>query len=156
MDLVKEFKIAVKNPVNFKNLFIIFFNFFLILILGLSMLAIIKYFVGSPSVRTACTTPRSMAVNDSANANKDIVYNINFSGNDKCFIESWFTWADTNKDLSLWVYEPSGNVSVIDSTKDQPNLTFITKSPPAQGSWRLIIKTKSTTPIPFSGEVAIH
>ncbi len=156
MDLVKEFKKAVKNPVNFKNLFIIFFNCFLVLIVGLSMLVIIKYFIKGPTPRTACSTPNSMSVSDSAVASKDVVYNITFSGNSKCFIESWFTWADSNKDLSFWVYEPSGNVSVIDSTKGQSNLTYITKSPPAQGSWRLIIKTKSTTPIPFSGEIAIR
>mgnify|MGYP001614699429 CR=1 FL=1 len=156
MDLIKELKIAITTPLNFKNLLIIFFHIFLVLIVGLSMLVLVKFFFLGSSARTACTTPKTTSVKSSVTSVKNVVYKINFSGNEKCFMQSWFTWANDNKDLSLWVYDPSGNVSIIDSTKTQPNLNYFSNSPLIKGDWRLIVKTTSKTKVYYSGEIAIR
>lgn len=156
MDLIKELKLAVKNPFNFKNLYIIFFHLFLILIVGLSMLIVIKIVFLNKDTLTACSTPKSNNFTETVINSKNIVYQIKFSGNEKCFLHSWFTWENEAQNLSLWVYDPNGNVTVVEKTASLPNLYYFSNSPLTKGTWRLILKTDSAKALPFSGSLEIR
>ncbi len=156
MDLAKEFKIAVKNPINIKNFFVIFFSFFLVLIIGLTMLAVGKSLFFNTSVKTACNSSNVMQVSSSVVTKNDVIYNINFNGNSQCFLNTWFTWKNPAQKVTLWVYDPNGNVNLVEPAKGQTNVNFLANSSLIKGKWRIILKTDSTTKIPYSGEIGIR
>lgn len=156
MDLVKEFKTAVKNPLNFKNLFVIFFTIFLILIVGLSMIAIFKKISVFSDKTTACDIPKSITTKGSALVNKNAIYELNFKGNNNCFLQVWFTWKKTTQKVDLWVYDPNGNVNIVEPTKSQANLNLTLNAPLTKGNWRFILKSKSSVPVGYNGEIAVR
>lgn len=156
MDLVKEFKTAVHNPLNFRNLNVIFVTLFLVLIIGLSLASFLSIFEPAVGSKTACDTPMVKSINNSVVKNSDAVYNFSFNGNQQCFLNVWFTWKSTSQKITLWVYDPKGNVNIIEPTNTQTNVNFLANSPVTTGNWRVIVKTESTLSLPFSGQIAFR
>jgi len=156
MDLAKEFKSAVKNPLNFKNLFVIFVTVFLILIVGLSLLTLVKKITALSNKTTACNFPKTISVPGSVVLNKDSVYKLNFEGNNNCLLHVWFTWKELDQKIDLWVYDPKGNVQIVEPTKTQSNLSFTLNTPIDKGNWRFILKSKNKKPISYNGGIAIR
>lgn len=156
MDLVKEFKTAVHNPLNFRNLNVIFVTLFLVLIIGLSLASFLSIFETAVGSKTACDTPMVKSINNSVVKNSDAVYNFSFNGNQQCFLNAWFTWKSTSQKITLWVYDPKGNVNTIEPTNTQTNVNFLANSPVTTGNWRVIVKTESTLSLPFSGQIAFR
>lgn len=156
MDLVKEFKSALNNPLHFKSLSIIFVTFFLVIIVGLSMICLLGNFNTVLSPQSACDNSGTKKVSSSVSKNSGAVYNFTFDGNQQCYLNAWLTWQDTKEQLTLWVYDPKGSVSIIEPSNGQTNVNFLANSPLARGDWRVIVKTDSSTSVIFNGEIAFR
>lgn len=156
MDLVKEFKSAIKKPLKFQSLSIIFVTFFLILIVGLCMTSLLRHYDSVINPRTACDKTGVKKVKNSVNKNNDAIYQFSFNGNKQCFMNAWFTWNKPTEQIILWVYDPKGSVSIIEPSYNQTNVTFLANSPLENGNWRIIVKTTSSSSIVFSGEIAFR
>lgn len=155
MDLLKLFKESLRNPFSFKSLTIIFVNLFFVAIIALSMLYILGLFGIDFSPAQACNSNLVKKLTDSVGKNNDVVYNFNFRGNSYCFLNTYVTWKNPNDAVTFWIYDPKGNVNVVDPNPKQAYNFVYVPSPVATGNWKFVLKTESSR-VNFNGEISFH
>lgn len=156
MDLIKLFKHSLKNPLSFVNLMVIFVTLFLITILALTLFTLISFFGSKLAPKTACNDTSTEKFSGTVDNKSEAIYPLNFKGNDKCFLDAFATWQNSNNAITFWLYDPSGKVITQEpESKQTHNFIYVT-SPLPNGSWRLVLKTTSPDKINYQGELSIH
>ncbi|HSX57815.1 MAG TPA: hypothetical protein VLE47_00900 [Candidatus Saccharimonadales bacterium] len=151
MDLIALFKKSVRDPLHFNSFFIIFVTLFIFLIIGISIVALSSNLLSS---QTGCNATKTKQLSGIASKTSDTVYLLKFDGNSQCFLSGSVTWANKNSSIKIWLYDPSGKVSIISPNPNQTYSLIYAASPVSQGTWKMVLKADSKE-VPFSGEVSI-
>ncbi len=155
MDLLFLSKKAIHNPLHFKNFFVLFITTFIILTVGLSLIAIFGKFFNPFDSSTACDFTQSKKVSGQAQTADDVVYQLNYTGNSQCFLSAFLTWKKPEEAISLWVYDPTGKVEVVKPDGKQTHTQFYQASPLSVGDWKFVIRAVKGEEIDYSGNFSI-
>lgn len=155
MDLIKLSRKAIRNPLYYRNFFVLFVTIFIALIIGLSLLSGFSFFSKNSPGPNQCDSSRAEKFSGNVSATKNAVYQLDFEGNKNCFLSAFFTWKKTKTPASIWIYTPEGKIEVIESTPEQTSALFLKNSPLSQGRWRFVVKAREETDVSYSGSISV-
>lgn len=157
MDLYKLLKEALKNPLSFRSASIIFVNLFFLLISAVILFSVVSYYFAlNVSARSGCSDTQVKKINSSIKSGQDKIYKLNYQGNNKCFLNAWVTWSKSSENITFWLYDPKGNVSIIDPSVSQTHNYLYSAPPLLKGEWKIVLKTTSNSTINYRGEIGFR
>lgn len=153
MDLIQLSKKAVRQPLNHKNFYILFVTAFFFLIIGLSLLAFFGAMSDPEAEINTCNSKQSQSLSGRITPEKDVVYQMDYQGNDLCILSAVFTWKNPDSVKAIWVYNPQGEIEVIEP-HDENSASFTQVSPLESGKWRFVMKANGSN-ASFSGNLSL-
>ena len=101
--MLKEIRIAVNNPLDFKNIFVLFVVTYLLIFTPYLMITIL-------SGTNNCSSSK-MHFSENITSESGKIFEFSFNGGDSCRILISSNWEESKK-LSFWVYKPDTSVEV--------------------------------------------
>ncbi len=141
MGLLQELNSSVKNPLKFRSFYVLFVAAFALLLLVLTTLGLMSQRNFLTEARNNCAVPAERTFTGNANQTKDGEHVFIFSGIN-CSLSAWVNGSGS-VDLALWIYEPGGNVWVVDENKDKSYEFLYVPQPVKEGTYRLAIRLNS-------------
>ena len=156
MDLLTLSKKAIQNPLHYHNFFVLFVTTFIILVLGLSIVSLTSKLLTQVSSVTACDSAQNKKIAGRALSSDDVIYQLNYKGNSQCFLAAFLTWKEPREAITLWVYDPSGKIEVVEPSEKQTHTQFYKASPLSSGEWKFVIKAANGTQVDYSGNLSVQ
>lgn len=156
MDLIALSKKAIKKPLQPKNFFVLFVMFFIVLIIGLTIILITERIFTKPKLLTGCKAESSKKISGRISSTQDAVYQFNLEENPNCRLFLSLSWDHKDKSTSVWVYKPDGTIDIIEPLLDQATANFVKNGPLEKGKWRLVLKTKDNSALGYSGQISLR
>ena len=154
MNLLREVKSATKKPFSVKSFYIFFVAIFLVLIAPLTVLGIVHQGNMIRNANSNCAVPAEKSFSGNAGISRDGIHEFEFSG-ENCKFTAWVRW-DGDGDLSLWVYEPTGNVHVIDGQKNKKFELFKVTDKSKAGKYRIAVKLVTGNSLNYTATVSFR
>lgn len=99
---------------------------------------------------------QSKKVSGKLSQNKQAVYQLEYQGGTECILTAIFDWKNPEDVTSIWVYNPEGDIEVIEPGKNQTSATFAKNSPLSQGRYRFVLKSEKSSELKYSGNISIR
>ncbi len=141
MALLKEIKSSLKNPLSMRSAFVLFVSGFTLLLVPLTVLGVLSQRTFFTNAKSNCAVPAEQTFKGTTNQNTDGEHNFTFSG-EGCTLTAWVNGSD-NSDLALWIYEPDGNIRVVDDNKDKSYEFIFVDETVKSGDYRLAVRVLS-------------
>lgn len=154
MDLVQEVKKSIKNPLKIESFYVLFVTAFVLLLLPLTILGVLAQRTFFVSARNSCAVPAEQSFSGTVDKTGDSEHNFTFKGQN-CNLAAWVNGSG-NADLSLWVYEPSGKIHVIDENKNKSYEFLYVSEPVTEGNYRLAVRLISGNSSNYSATVSFR
>ena len=141
MDLLKEIKSSIKNPAALKSFYVLFVTAFVLLLVPLTVLALASQVNYLAQARNNCAVPIEKTFTGAISEGRDGEHVFVFDGSD-CSLTARANSLD-DKDISLWLYLPDGNIKVADKNINKSYEFLYAQEPVQKGSYRLAVRLKS-------------
>ena len=141
MELLKEIKSSIKNPLTMRSGFVLFVSGFILLLIPLTIIGLLSQRTLFTNAKSNCAVPAEKTFKGSARQTTDGEHNFTFSG-EGCTLTVWVN-GSSNSDLSLWIYEPDGNIRVVDDNKDKSYEFVFINETMKSGDYRLAVRVLS-------------
>ncbi len=156
MDLLKLSKKAIQHPLYYTNFFVLFVTTFILLIVGLS----VAYTLGLATMESrenpdSCNFKQSKKFNGDVSSTNNAIFQLDYKGNASCVLSAFFSWKNSENIDSVWIYNPEGEIEVIEPTNGQSFVDFSKNSPLTTGRYRFVIKADTTSALRYSGNISI-
>jgi hypothetical protein len=157
MDLLTLSRAAIKHPLRPNNFFVLFVTTFIVLIIGFSVLYALSLLTQRrSSSQSLCDSSESEKVSGDVSSTSNEIYQLEFKGNERCFLSAAFTWKDPNDAAEVWVYNPEGKIEVVEASVNQTSTQFLKGSPIKAGLWRFVVKGKNSAAFKYSGRISVN
>ena len=157
MDLLKLSKKAIQNPLHYTNFFVLFVTSFILLIVGLSVIATLGLLTREQKVDPAsCNFKQSKKFNGDGASTNNATFQLDYKGNATCILSALFSWKDSVNIDSVWIYNPEGKIEVIEPTDGYNSVEFSKNPPLTTGRYRFVIKANTTSALKYSGNISIQ
>ncbi|MEX0617128.1 MAG: hypothetical protein WD231_05000 [Candidatus Woykebacteria bacterium] len=154
MDLFEKVQTALKEPFSIPSFYTLFVTLFILLMLPLTVLGIYAQRGFLAQAKENCASPAERTFTGSLNPNKDSEHTFVFDGGN-CRLTAWVN-GEGDADVSLWIYEPDGNIRVVDEHKDKSYEFVSVASPAKKGQYRIAVRQKAATVSSYSVTVSFR
>lgn len=141
MELFKEIKSSIKNPLSLRSSFVLFTSGFILLLIPLTVIGLLSQRSFFTNAKSNCAVPAEKTFKGTTSQTSDGEHNFTFSG-ENCTLTVWVDGSD-NSDISLWIYEPDGNIRVVDDNKDKSYEFIFVDEAMKSGDYRLAVRILS-------------
>lgn len=141
MELLKEIKLSVKNPLSMRSGFVLFVSGFILLLIPLTVIGLLSQRTFFTNAKNNCAIPAERTFKGSTSQKTYGEHNFTFNG-EGCTLTAWVDGSG-NSDLSLWIYEPDGNIRVVDNNKDKSYEFIFVDETMKSGDYRLAVRILS-------------
>ena len=132
--MLKQVERAVKKYFNFRT-------FYLLFLLEAAMILGSLLFVETAARLSSSCKTSEINISGKLAANDLKAYEFNYDGEDNCYLLVLPEW-DTRDGISLWLYEPNGDVEVLDVLAT-PDKKAIELSETPKGKYRISIHNRN-------------
>lgn len=152
--LLSEVKSSAKDPFTIKSFYVLFVTAFALLLIPLSVLAIVSQRSLYSEAKNSCAVPAERTFTGSTDKTRDGEHVFVFDGAG-CQLTAWVNWTG-KEDLSLWIYEPDGNIHVMDKYSDKNYELLRVSEPVKAGKFRVAVRLVSGDRSNYSATVSFR
>lgn len=139
--LLEEVESSVKNPLKFRSFYVLFVTVFVLLLIPLTIIGLLLQRNFFTHASNSCAVSVQRTFTGTVDRTKDGAHVFVFSGVN-CSLTAWVNGSG-NVDLTLWVYEPDGNVLVVNDNRDKSYEFLYVSGPVKEGTYRLAVRLNS-------------
>ena len=154
MHLLKEVKASVKNPLSIKSFYVLFITAFVLLLTPITIIGVVYQGNLFAQAINSCAEPVEREFTGTANNNSTNQHSFTFTGSG-CTLTAWAN-GSKESDISLWIYEPNGEIQVVDENSDKSYEFFNSSEIASEGIYRITVRLVSGESSDYTATVSFR
>lgn len=154
MRLLEEVKTSVKNPLSVKSFYVLFITAFVLILTPLVVIGLIYQGNMFAQARNSCVKPVEREFSGTVGNNSLDQHSFTFAGSG-CTLTAWANGSGES-DISLWIYEPNGEIQLVDENSDKSYEFFNSAEIANEGIYRVKVRLVSGDSSDYTATVSFR